>query len=197
MLCTEKGQNFSWSYWVFVLYVRMFSFCEYRNVRRQPDRYFDVWGLSHSAAAKLISESFARRDRKQLGKLATWFSSKRVSGWPSYAVVCRRLSSKQPELSWQKIPKYTLYQTVSVALLFVSVQSKHRNSLFRYRSEATETNILFRIVSKLVSVPQFRLFRIEISFEEHPMLVWQPQKIISYSFQKPLKRDIDSQQEFE
>jgi hypothetical protein len=41
---------------------------------------------------------------------------------------------------------------VSVGLLFVSVQSKHRNSLFRYRSETTETNILFRIVPKLVSV---------------------------------------------
>jgi hypothetical protein len=34
------------------------------------NKYFDVLGLSHSAAAKLISESFARRDRKQLGKLA-------------------------------------------------------------------------------------------------------------------------------
>ncbi len=38
-------------------------------------------------------------------------------------------------------------------LLFVSVQSKHRNSLFRYRTETTETNVLFRIVLKLVLVP--------------------------------------------
>jgi hypothetical protein len=45
------------------------------------------------------------------------------------------------------------YQTVSVGLLFVSVQSKPRNSLFWYRSETAETNILFRIVPKLVSVP--------------------------------------------
>jgi hypothetical protein len=36
---------------------------------------------------------------------------------------------------------------------FVSVQSKHRNTLFRYRTETTETNLLFRIDSKLVSVP--------------------------------------------
>jgi hypothetical protein len=28
-------------------------------------------------------------------------------------------------------------QTVLVALLFVSVQSKHRNALFRYRTETT------------------------------------------------------------
>ncbi len=42
---------------------------------------------------------------------------------------------------------------VSVDLLFVSVQSKHRNSLFGYRSETTERNVLFRIVPKLVSVP--------------------------------------------
>ncbi len=40
-----------------------------------------------------------------------------------------------------KIAKYAPYQTVSVGLLFVSVQSKHRNSLFRYRSETTETNL--------------------------------------------------------
>ncbi len=52
-----------------------------------------------------------------------------------------------------KITKYAPYQTVSVGLLFVSVQFKHRNSLFRYRSETTETNVLFRIVPKLVSVP--------------------------------------------
>jgi hypothetical protein len=38
------------------------------------------------------------------------------------------------------MPKYALYQTVSVGLLFVSVQLKHRNSLFWYRSETTETN---------------------------------------------------------
>ncbi len=49
--------------------------------------------------------------------------------------------------------KYAPYQTVSVGFLFVSVQSKHRNSLFWYRSETTETNVLFRIVPKLVSVP--------------------------------------------
>ncbi len=48
----------------------------------------------------------------------------------------------KPKFS-EKIPKYAPYQTVSVSLLFVSVQSKHRNSLFRNRSETTETNILF------------------------------------------------------
>ncbi len=46
-----------------------------------------------------------------------------------------------------------LFHTVSVGLLFVSVQSKHRNSLFRYRSETTETNILFQIFPKLILVP--------------------------------------------
>jgi hypothetical protein len=34
-----------------------------------------------------------------------------------------------------------------------SVQSKHRKSLLRYRTETTETNLLFRIVPKVVSVP--------------------------------------------
>ncbi len=48
---------------------------------------------------------------------------------------------------------FHLFRFVLVDLLFVSVQSKHRNSLFWYRSETTETNVLFRIVPKLVSVP--------------------------------------------
>jgi hypothetical protein len=38
-----------------------------------------------------------------------------------------------------KRQKFALYQTVLVGLLFVSVQWKHQNSLFRYRSETTET----------------------------------------------------------
>ncbi len=36
--------------------------------------------------------------------------------------------------------KSTLYQTVLVGVLFVSDQSKHRNSQFRYRTETTEIN---------------------------------------------------------
>jgi hypothetical protein len=54
---------------------------------------------------------------------------------------------------YEKLPIYALYQTVLVGLLFVLVQFKHRNSLFRYRSETSETNILFWIVQKLVLVP--------------------------------------------
>jgi hypothetical protein len=50
-------------------------------------------------------------------------------------------------------PHFCLFRFVSIDLLLVSVQSKHRNSLFRYRSETTETKVLFRIVPKLVSVP--------------------------------------------
>jgi light-regulated signal transduction histidine kinase (bacteriophytochrome) len=47
-----------------------------------------------------------------------------------------------PEADFRKkIAKYAPYQTVSVGLLFVSVQSKHRNSVVWYRSETTETNV--------------------------------------------------------
>ncbi len=64
---------------------------------------------------------------------------------------------KQTETIWNN-PKFseTKFKICSIsycfliALLFVSVQSKHRNSLFRYRSEKTKTNILFQIVPKLV-----------------------------------------------
>jgi hypothetical protein len=67
-------------------------------------------------------------------------------------------NQKKPEKPkfFEKIPKYAPYQTVSVGLLFVSVQSKHRSSLFCYRSETTKTNVLFR------------LFRIETIFDGHP-----------------------------
>ncbi len=42
-------------------------------------------------------------------------------------------------------------------------------SFIHYRSETTETNVLFRIVPKLNQFRfQFRLFRIETSFEGHP-----------------------------
>jgi hypothetical protein len=48
---------------------------------------------------------------------------------------CSGTNRKQAETTqnntklYEKIPIYALYQTVSVGLLFVSVQSKHRNSL--------------------------------------------------------------------
>ncbi len=77
--------------------------------------------------------------------------------------------SKQTEATLNflnKIQKYPLYQTFLVALLFVSVQSKHRNSLLRNN----RNKLLFLIVPKLVSVPQLRLFRIETSFEKTPYL---------------------------
>jgi hypothetical protein len=54
-----------------------------------------------------------------------------------------KTNRNNPKL-FEKIPKYALYHTVSVALLF------------RYRTETTETtetNVLFRIVLKLVLVP--------------------------------------------
>ncbi len=61
--------------------------------------------------------------------------------------------SGKAQNSLQKIAKYAPYQTVSVGLLFCFIQSKHRNSLFWYRSETTERNVLFRKVPKLNSVP--------------------------------------------
>jgi hypothetical protein len=49
---------------------------------------------------------------------------------------------KQTEttINFMKNTKHALYQTVSVGLLFDLVQSKHRKSLFQYRSETIETN---------------------------------------------------------
>jgi hypothetical protein len=49
---------------------------------------------------------------------------------------CFETNRNNPKYSEKK----TFYQTVSGGLLIVSRQSKHRNSLFRYRSETTETN---------------------------------------------------------
>jgi hypothetical protein len=59
---------------------------------------------------------------------------------------------KQTELMVWGIKKVYILTNLRL-VFFVLVVSKHRNSLFRYYSETTETNILFRIVPKLVSVP--------------------------------------------
>jgi hypothetical protein len=73
-------------------------------------------------------------------------------GWSS---VCFGIEAKQTKQTFKtnqntlkktlrfqkKIPKYDLYQTVLVAPLFFSVQSKHRISLFGHRSETSETKV--------------------------------------------------------
>ncbi len=51
-----------------------------------------------------------------------------------------RRKKNETTLNFMKILKYALYQTVSVGLLFVKVQLKYWNSLFRYRSKTTEIN---------------------------------------------------------
>jgi hypothetical protein len=85
----------------------------------------------------LVSVCFSKQETKYICLL--WFVS-------VFEPISKQL--KQTELFrnklkqlkiFIKIPKYALYQPFSVGLLFVSVQSKHRNSLFRYRSETTET----------------------------------------------------------
>ncbi len=49
----------------------------------------------------------------------------------------KQIVLKQTETNWktlnllEKIPKFAPYQTVSVVLLFVSVQLKHQNALFQ------------------------------------------------------------------
>ncbi len=55
---------------------------------------------------------------------------------------CFKSNRNKPKIFW-KIPKYALYQTVSVGLLFVLVQSKHGNSLFQYRIRNNQ-NKMFR-----------------------------------------------------
>jgi hypothetical protein len=67
------------------------------------------------------------------------------------------LAQREPQEVWDKevwpiLPHFCLFRFLSVDLLLVSVQPKHQTSLFRYRSETTETKVLFRIVPKLVSV---------------------------------------------
>jgi hypothetical protein len=42
-----------------------------------------------------------------------------------------KTNQKKMEKPTEKIPKYAPYQTFSVGHLFVSVQSKHRKSLFQ------------------------------------------------------------------
>ncbi len=82
-----------------------------------------------------------------------WYRSETTEKTVLKQTKTNRNKPKQPKFP-EKIPKYALYQTVLVALLFVLVQSKHWNSLFWYRTETkNKKNILFRIVPKLVLVP--------------------------------------------
>ena len=74
-------------------------------------------------------------------------ASKRTQDW-----LKENLQEVWDKEVWPILPHFCLFRFVSVDLLVVSVQTKHRNSLFRYRSETTETKVLFRIVPKLVSV---------------------------------------------
>jgi hypothetical protein len=93
-----------------------------------------------------------------VGLLLFWFN-------PNIETLCFGLKAKQPKQTiskqiktnrkkrkkpTKKIPKYAPYQTFSVGHLFVSVQWKHRKYLCKYRRE---TNVLFRILPNLVSVP--------------------------------------------
>jgi hypothetical protein len=74
-------------------------------------------------------------------------ASKRTQDW-----LKENLQEVWDKELWPILPHFYLLRFVSVDLLLVSVQPKHRNSLFRYRSETTETKVLFRIVPRLVSV---------------------------------------------
>jgi hypothetical protein len=62
-----------------------------------------------------------------------------------------RNNPKQHKM-YEEIPMYALYQTVSVGLLFVSVQSKHRNKHFVWDDAETSFGSSFGCFeSKLVS----------------------------------------------
>ena len=74
-------------------------------------------------------------------------ASKRTQDW-----LKENLQEVWDKEVWPILPHFCLFRFLSVDLLLVSVQPKHQTSLFRYRSETTETKVLFRIVPKLVSV---------------------------------------------
>ncbi len=65
--------------------------------------------------------------------------------------LCFGIEAKQPKL-FQNKPKQT-GNTLHFLKKYAPYQSVLVGLLFRYRGETTETNVLFRIVPKLVSVP--------------------------------------------
>ncbi len=73
----------------------------------------------------------------------------------------------------KKILKYAPYQTVSVGLLFILVQSKHQNSLFGIEAKQLKQTFYFGLCRTLFQF-LFRLFGIETSFEGHPSPAWLP-----------------------
>ncbi len=84
---------------------------------------------------------------------------------------CFGIEVKQPKQTkttrnFLKNTKICRYQTVLVSLPFDLVQSKHKNSLFFYRRETTETKVLFRIVPKLVFGSSFGCFESKLASKD-------------------------------
>ncbi len=75
-----------------------------------------------------------------------------------------RNKPKQPYIFW-KIPKYALYQTASVGLLFVLVQLKQRKSLFWYwnrlfQNKPKQTETTRNFLNKYQNMLSIKLFRL-------------------------------------
>jgi hypothetical protein len=120
----------------------------FRNKPKQTETMLNFHKIPKYALYQTVSAGLLNRN---IETLCFGIEAKQPKQTISKQTKTNSKNQKTPKFP-EKIPKYTSYQTVSVGLLFVSVQSKHRKSLFRYRSETTKTNVLFRIVSKLVSV---------------------------------------------
>ncbi len=73
----------------------------------------------------------------------------------------------------EKILKYAPYQTVSVGLLFILVQSKHQNSLFGIEAKQLKQTFYFWLCRTLFQF-LFWMFRIKTSFEGRPGPAWLP-----------------------
>ncbi len=89
-----------------------------------------------------VSVCFAKTKAKKFGLFFVCFGVSNLyrndQNKPN-CFVTNRTNRNNPKI-FRKIPKYALFRTVWVGLLFVSVHAKHQNSLFWYWSETTETN---------------------------------------------------------
>ncbi len=110
-----------------------------RNKPKQPYIFLKIpqFSLYQTLSVGLLFFSVQLKHRNSL----LWYRSE-TTKTNCFKTIQNKSKQTNPKLS-EKIPKYALNQTVSVALLFISVQSKHRNSLFQYTVEVKQPKQTF------------------------------------------------------
>jgi hypothetical protein len=133
----------------------------FRETKNQKFRFVSVFRTyietpeTNRTVSKQTKTTLNFQKNTKICSLSNCFCLFRFNG--NIDILCFSIEAKQPKQTVskqtetnrnnpkfsEKIPKYALYQTFSFALLFISVLSKNRNSLFRYRTKQLKQSFFF------------------------------------------------------